>query len=51
MLDTVRKKYSNWVSYRRAVDELSRLSVRELQDLGISRSDIKFVARRGIDGL
>ena len=46
MFDTVRQKYSNWVSYRRAVDELSRLSNRELSDLGISRSDIKFVARR-----
>lgn len=48
MFDNVRSKYSNWVSYRRAIDELSRLSARELQDLGISRSDIKFVARRGL---
>lgn len=46
MFDAMRQKYSNWVSYRRAVDELSRLSQRELADLGISRSDIKFVARR-----
>ncbi|MEM9635996.1 MAG: DUF1127 domain-containing protein [Pseudomonadota bacterium] len=46
MFDTVRQKYSNWVNYRRAVDELSRLSTRELQDLGICRGDIKFVARR-----
>ncbi|WP_082837017.1 DUF1127 domain-containing protein [Labrenzia sp. OB1] len=50
MFDTVRQKYSNWVSYRRAVDELSRLSTRELSDLGISRSDIKFVARRSMNG-
>ncbi|GAB4513243.1 MAG: DUF1127 domain-containing protein [Roseibium sp.] len=48
MFDSVRQKYTNWVSYRRAVDELSRLSSRELADLGISRSDIKFVARRQI---
>ncbi|MEM5584783.1 MULTISPECIES: DUF1127 domain-containing protein [unclassified Roseibium] len=46
MFDSVRQKYSNWVSYRRAVDELSRLSSRELSDLGICRSDIRFVARR-----
>jgi len=46
MFDTVRQKYSNWVNYRRAVDELSRLSTRELADLGLRRSDIKFVARR-----
>ncbi|WP_305985551.1 DUF1127 domain-containing protein [Roseibium sp. MMSF_3544] len=50
MFDTARKKYSAWVNYRRAVDELSRLSARELQDLGISPSDIKFVARRGLNG-
>ena len=46
MFETVRQRYNDWVSYRRAVDELSRLSSRELSDLGISRSDIKFVARR-----
>ena len=46
MFGTVVRKYNNWVNYRRAVDELSRLSSRELQDLGISRSDIKFIARR-----
>jgi uncharacterized protein YjiS (DUF1127 family) len=46
MFDTVTRKYSNWVKYRRTVDELSRLSQRELSDLGISRNDIKFVARR-----
>lgn len=46
MFDSVRQRYNNWVSYRRAVDELSRLSSRELADLGISRGDIKFVARR-----
>ncbi|TYC50336.1 DUF1127 domain-containing protein [Rhodobacterales bacterium] len=50
MFDTVRQKYSNWVSYRRAVDELSRLSSRELADLGICRSDIRFVARRSRNG-
>ena len=50
MFETVVRKYNNWKSYRRAVDELSSLSSRELQDLGISRGDIKFVARRGLDG-
>ncbi|MBD8894363.1 DUF1127 domain-containing protein [Roseibium litorale] len=46
MFDTVVRKYSTWVKYRRTIDELSRLSSRELSDLGISRNDIKFVARR-----
>ncbi len=50
MFDTVRQKYSNWVNYRRAVDELSRMSGRELADLGINRTDIKFVARRSVTG-
>jgi len=39
-------KYRNWRSYRRTVNELSALSNRELADLGISRADIPFVARR-----
>lgn len=46
MFDNVVRKYNNWVKYRRTVDELSRLSQRDLSDLGITRSDIKFVARR-----
>ena len=49
MIDTVVRKYSSWVKYRRTVDELSRLSTRELNDLGIGRGDIKFVARRAAD--
>ncbi|GGB54110.1 DUF1127 domain-containing protein [Roseibium aquae] len=47
MFDTVVRKYNNWVKYRRTVDELSRLSNRELGDLGITRNQIEFVARRG----
>ncbi len=40
-------KWNEWRSYRRTVDELSQLSTRELNDLGISRADIRRVARRG----
>ncbi len=50
MFDSVVRKYNSWKTYRRAVDELSNLSSRELQDIGISRGDIKFVARRGARG-
>lgn len=39
-------KIKQWRSYRRTVNELSALSNRELDDLGISRADIPFVARR-----
>lgn len=36
---------SNWRRERSAVSQLSRLSDRELADLGIQRQDIKTVAR------
>lgn len=39
--------FKNWRSYRRTVAELGALSNRELDDLGISRSEIPHVARRG----
>ncbi|MBL1405522.1 MAG: DUF1127 domain-containing protein [Hyphomicrobiales bacterium] len=39
--------YKKWRTYRRTVDELSALSTRELNDLGISRTDIRQVAKRG----
>jgi len=40
------RSYRNWRRYRQTVNELSRLSDRELNDLGIHRGDIPFVARR-----
>ena len=42
------RNYRNWHRYRETVSELNRLSNRELTDLGISRSDIPFVARKSI---
>ena len=36
---------SNWRRERSAISQLSRLSDRELSDLGIARRDIKAVAR------
>jgi len=41
------RNYRNWRRYRETVNELSRLSNRELSDLGITRSDIEAVAARG----
>jgi uncharacterized protein YjiS (DUF1127 family) len=38
-------KLRNWKRYRATVRELSRLSDRDLADLGISRFDIDSVAR------
>lgn len=40
------RSYSNWRRYRETVGELNRLSVRELSDLGITRSDIPYVAKK-----
>ena len=42
------RNYRNWRRYRETVSELSRLSNRELADLGINRSDIHRVARKSI---
>lgn len=41
------RNYRNWRRYRDTVNELSRLSNRELADLGITRSEIVSVASRG----
>lgn len=37
--------FRKWRNYRRTVTELNSLSNRELDDLGINRGDITFVAR------
>ena len=42
------RNYRNWRRYRETVSELNRLTTRELNDLGISRSDIPHVARRSV---
>ena len=42
------RNYRNWRRYRDTVNELSRLTNRELSDLGIARGDIQFVARKSI---
>jgi uncharacterized protein YjiS (DUF1127 family) len=42
------REYQNWRRYRNTVNELNRLSTRDLNDLGISRADIPFVARKAI---
>jgi uncharacterized protein YjiS (DUF1127 family) len=39
------RSFNNWRKYRQTVNELGRMTTRELHDLGISRSDIARVAR------
>jgi len=41
----VARSFNNWLSYRRAINELGRLNDRTLQDLGLTRGQIPAVAR------
>lgn len=45
ILTTLLSKFRNWLRYRETIRELSRLTDRELTDLGISRYEIEFVAK------
>jgi uncharacterized protein YjiS (DUF1127 family) len=38
-------RWRDWLRYRETLRELSRLTDRELDDVGVSRSDIPHVAR------
>ena len=40
-------RFRDWRAYRQTVNELNALSNRELTDLGISRAEIRRVARSG----
>ena len=46
MFGTIRKAIQIHAKRRQTINELSRMSDRELSDIGISRSDIHDVARR-----
>ena len=48
MLDAVVENYRQWRTYRDTVDELSRLSNRDLADIGISRGDITDIASQSV---
>lgn len=52
-LDTLRARLVAWVArravYTQTYNELSALNNRELADLGISRSEIKYIAREAAD--
>jgi uncharacterized protein YjiS (DUF1127 family) len=42
---TIRQKIAQFAAYQRAVRELNSLDARQLNDLGITRSDIKSAVR------
>ena len=45
---TISEKLAAWRRYREAVRELSQLSNRELDDIGIRRGDIEYIVRRSV---
>ena len=47
-LKTISEKLTTWRRYREAVRELSQLSDRELDDIGIRRGDIEYIVRRSV---
>jgi uncharacterized protein YjiS (DUF1127 family) len=49
-IKTITEKLAAWRRYRDAVRELSLLSDRELDDIGIRRGDIEFIVRRSVAG-
>lgn len=42
------RTFRDWRAYRATVDELGRLSDRQLLDLGINRGNIEAVARKAV---
>lgn len=50
LLARVRHSLAEYRKFRRTVAELDALNDRELADLGISRTDIRFVAREAVYG-
>ncbi|CZT35133.1 uncharacterized protein YjiS (DUF1127 family) [Rhizobium sp. PP-F2F-G38] len=44
----ITRSFSTWRKYRQTVSELGRMSDRELNDLGIGRSEILSVARKAV---
>lgn len=42
------RSYRNWQRVQRTYNELNRLSVRELNDLGIAPGDVRAIARQSV---
>jgi uncharacterized protein YjiS (DUF1127 family) len=48
MINKQMVRINDWCKYNRTVSELSRLSNRELADLGMSRCDIYRIAKQSV---
>ncbi|MBO9398065.1 DUF1127 domain-containing protein [Shimia sp. R9_1] len=47
MVESWRLNQKRAASYKKTVKELNKLTARELADVGLTRGDIEYVARRG----
>ena len=47
-MKTLSDKLATWRKYRDAIRELSQLTDRELNDIGIRRGEIEEIARRSV---
>jgi len=45
ILDRISSDFRRWRTYRRAVNELSRLTARQLEDIGLAPYEIEDAAR------
>ena len=45
---TIAEKFNAWRRYRDAVRELSLLTDRELDDIGVRRGDIEYIVRQSL---
>jgi uncharacterized protein YjiS (DUF1127 family) len=48
MFETLKSRITQWKTYKTTVAELSSLSSRELNDIGIGRADIRRLAREAV---
>jgi uncharacterized protein YjiS (DUF1127 family) len=49
-IDTLRRNWRLWASRRRTQAELSRLSIREREDIGLAGHDMRLIARAAVYG-
>ncbi|MBM3636923.1 MAG: DUF1127 domain-containing protein [Alphaproteobacteria bacterium] len=45
-ISTLKTQLRRWARVRRTIHELSQLTDRDLADLGISRGEIRFIAKK-----
>ena len=48
ILNDLHRSYKQYLRYQKTLRELAALSDRELNDLGLARCDIPFVARKSV---